>query len=157
MYCDFNGKLLDELFELTLYFLGWNRLVGTFVTSHHGQSEKTRLPSHREHKLVRLSDWTSFVLFARYDYKQRLRWLLSNCCDFFIVGGFSWALDFFWELLPVKDRARRLRDATVPVPTPAIAGGLFAINREWFIELGIYDDGLEVSESIIDSKVRKSG
>ena len=66
-------------------------------------------------------------------------------------------MDFFWELLPVKDRARRLRDATVSVPTPAIAGGLFAINREWFIELGIYDDGLEVSESIIDSKVRKSG
>ena len=70
--------------------------------------------------------------------------ILSTIFAFF-KGGFSWRLDFFWELLPVKDRARRLRDPTLPVPTPAIAGGLFAINREWFIELGIYDDGLEVS------------
>jgi polypeptide N-acetylgalactosaminyltransferase len=62
----------------------------------------------------------------------------------YLRGGFNWQLEFFWEWLPVKDTARRLRDPTLPVPTPAIAGGLFAINREWFIELGIYDSAMEV-------------
>ena len=60
------------------------------------------------------------------------------------LGGFDWRLNFFWEALPDKDRARRLRDPTVEVKTPAIAGGLFAINREWFLELGIYDEKMEV-------------
>ena len=38
----------------------------------------------------------------------------------------------------------KLRDPTNPVKTPAIAGGLFAINREWFLQLGIYDDEMEI-------------
>ena len=44
----------------------------------------------------------------------------------------------------MKDRAKRRRDPTVPVQTPAIAGGLFAINRAWLLELGVYDEEMEV-------------
>ena len=47
-------------------------------------------------------------------------------------------------MITVKDRAKRLRDPTVPVPTPAIAGGLFAIKREWLLELGVYDEKMEI-------------
>ena len=61
------------------------------------------------------------------------------------IGGFDWHLDFFWEWLPARDIARRLRDPTRSFPTPAIAGGLFAINKKWFEELGTYDSGMEVS------------
>jgi len=53
-------------------------------------------------------------------------------------------LSFFWEWLPAKDIARRLRDPTRSFPTPAIAGGLFAIDRAWFLELETYDPGMEV-------------
>ena len=60
------------------------------------------------------------------------------------LGGFDWQLNFFWEYITANDRRRKLRDPTFPVPTPAIAGGLFAINREWFLKLGIYDDEMEV-------------
>ena len=35
----------------------------------------------------------------------------------------------------------RLRDPTSTFKTPAIAGGLFAIDRKWFLELGTYDMG----------------
>ena len=59
----------------------------------------------------------------------------------YLRGGFDWHLNFFWEWLPPKDRAMRLRDPTSTFKTPAIAGGLFAINREWFLELGTYDMG----------------
>jgi len=59
-------------------------------------------------------------------------------------GGFDWNLDFFWEWLPPKDRANRLRHPTDHFATPAIAGGLFAIKKEWFLQLGAYDEGMEI-------------
>ena len=62
----------------------------------------------------------------------------------FLRGGFDWRLDFFWEWLPASDRARKLRDPTSSVASPAIAGGLFAVARDWFEELGWYDEGMEV-------------
>ena len=62
----------------------------------------------------------------------------------FLRGGFDWHLDFFWEWLPAVDRARKQRDPTSPAPTPAIAGGLFAVDRLWFAEIGLYDEGMDV-------------
>ena len=62
----------------------------------------------------------------------------------YLRGGFDWRLDFFWEWLPARDRARKLRDPASPVASPAIAGGLFAVDRAWFRELGWYDEGMEV-------------
>ena len=82
------------------------------------------------------------MIFFRFMLLTWSVWKI-NCYDYFL-GGFDWRLNFFWESLPDKDRARRLRDPTVEVKTPAIAGGLFAINREWFLELGIYDEKMEV-------------
>ena len=45
---------------------------------------------------------------------------------------------------PASDRANKLRDPTYPVASPAIAGGLFAIDKNWFEELGWYDEGMDV-------------
>ena len=61
----------------------------------------------------------------------------------YLRGGFDWHLNFFWEWLPPKDRAMRLRDPTSTFKTPAIAGGLFAIDRKLFSELGFYDMGMK--------------
>ena len=38
-----------------------------------------------------------------------------------------------------------MRRPKEPFKTPAIAGGLFAIDREWFKEIGTYDEGMNVS------------
>ena len=62
----------------------------------------------------------------------------------YLRGGFSWRLNFFWEWLPPKDIARRLRDPTSTFSTPAIAGGLFAMDKNWFLELGAYDMGKRI-------------
>ena len=70
-------------------------------------------------------------------------------------GGFDWDLTFKWIPPALTDPSRTgagnelgLRDETeganVPVATPAIAGGLFTVNRAFFLHLGLYDTGFEV-------------
>lgn len=44
----------------------------------------------------------------------------------------------------VSERVERQRkfDVTEPLLTPAMAGGLFSIDRSFFEEIGSYDDGI---------------
>lgn len=53
-------------------------------------------------------------------------------------GAFSWELDFKW--IPQVDGSA----AGAPIRTPALAGGLFTVDRNFFLRLGTYDDGMEV-------------
>ncbi|KAK4467388.1 hypothetical protein MN116_008832 [Schistosoma mekongi] len=59
------------------------------------------------------------------------------------VGGFDWSLTFRWHEQPERDK-NRLGAPYSPVPSPTMAGGLFAVNREYFNHLGMYDPGMEV-------------
>ena len=53
-----------------------------------------------------------------------------------LVGVFHWNLDFDWREVERPDWA--------PYETPVMAGGLFTIRKDWFEELGFYDDGMEI-------------
>jgi len=53
-------------------------------------------------------------------------------------GIFSWELMFNWGPLPPKEIKRRKNDA-YPIKSPTMAGGLFAMEREYFYESGAYD------------------
>lgn len=57
-------------------------------------------------------------------------------------GGFSWMLHFTWEQLP--DRITMDRKEGDNIPTPTMPGGLLAINRGWFYEVGSYDTAMEI-------------
>ena len=63
-----------------------------------------------------------------------------------VLGG--WDLSFAWHHLSEHERAKRdasKRDASLaPVRAPVMAGGVYAMNREWFFASGGYDEGLEV-------------
>jgi len=58
-------------------------------------------------------------------------------------GLFEWGMLYKEGTVPKKEENRRSHHSE-PYYAPTHAGGLFAINREWFKELGWYDPGLWV-------------
>lgn len=59
-------------------------------------------------------------------------------------GGFNWHLNFRWYPVPDREMQRRKWDRSTPIQTPTIAGGLFAIDKQYFYEIGSYDEGMQV-------------
>ncbi|XP_072903434.1 polypeptide N-acetylgalactosaminyltransferase 13 isoform X1 [Hemitrygon akajei] len=59
-------------------------------------------------------------------------------------GGFNWKLNFRWYPVPQREMDRRKGDRTISVRTPTMAGGLFAIDRNYFEEIGTYDAGMDI-------------
>lgn len=59
------------------------------------------------------------------------------------VGGFDWNLQFNWHPVPARERQRHKHTAE-PVWSPTMAGGLFAIDKEFFETLGTYDSGFDI-------------
>ncbi|CAD5214294.1 unnamed protein product [Bursaphelenchus okinawaensis] len=59
-------------------------------------------------------------------------------------GGFNWHLNFRWYQVPEREMQRRNNDRSTPIQTPTIAGGLFAIDKDFFYEIGSYDEGMQV-------------
>uniref|UniRef100_H2ZQ03 Glycosyltransferase 2-like domain-containing protein n=1 Tax=Ciona savignyi TaxID=51511 RepID=H2ZQ03_CIOSA len=59
-------------------------------------------------------------------------------------GGFDWTLTYRW-IPPDRERfLNPLMDMTQPVTSPTMSGGVFAIDRKYFYELGNYDDGMQI-------------
>uniref|UniRef100_A0AAY5EUK7 Polypeptide N-acetylgalactosaminyltransferase n=1 Tax=Electrophorus electricus TaxID=8005 RepID=A0AAY5EUK7_ELEEL len=58
-------------------------------------------------------------------------------------GAWDWGL--LWKRVPLNSREKAKRKhKTEPYRSPAMAGGLFAIERDFFFELGLYDPGLQI-------------
>lgn len=60
-----------------------------------------------------------------------------------VRGGFNWGLHFKWDPVPPSELSGP-EGATGPIRSPTMAGGLFAINRKFFNELGRYDSGMDI-------------
>ncbi|KAB0798532.1 hypothetical protein PPYR_09525 [Photinus pyralis] len=60
-----------------------------------------------------------------------------------VRGGFNWGLHFKWENLPTGTIAKPI-DLVNPIKSPTMAGGLFAIDRNYFMEIGQYDAGMDI-------------
>ncbi|KAM9070800.1 polypeptide N-acetylgalactosaminyltransferase 11-like [Sarcophilus harrisii] len=60
-----------------------------------------------------------------------------------VCGGFNWDLHFKWDLVPFS-KLGGPEGAIAPIKSPAMAGGLFAMNRHYFNELGQYDSGMDI-------------
>ncbi|XP_033639451.1 polypeptide N-acetylgalactosaminyltransferase 11-like [Asterias rubens] len=60
-----------------------------------------------------------------------------------VKGGFNWGLHFKWENLN-SSLLKGKEDYVKPFSSPTMAGGLFAIDRLYFHQLGAYDEGMDV-------------
>ncbi|XP_071402096.1 polypeptide N-acetylgalactosaminyltransferase 10-like [Centroberyx affinis] len=56
-------------------------------------------------------------------------------------GAFDW--EMYYKRIPIPPELQR-DDPSEPFESPVMAGGLFAVDRKWFWELGGYDTGLEI-------------
>ena len=59
-------------------------------------------------------------------------------------GAFNWRLHFRWLALEQSELVKRRDDITVPFRTPTMAGGLFTVDREYFFEIGSYDEEMKI-------------
>ncbi|KAH0563812.1 Polypeptide N-acetylgalactosaminyltransferase 5 [Cotesia glomerata] len=59
-------------------------------------------------------------------------------------GGFNWKLNFRWYRVTQREMDRRNGDRTAPLRTPTMAGGLFSIDKDYFYEIGAYDEGMDI-------------
>ncbi|XP_044137120.1 polypeptide N-acetylgalactosaminyltransferase 10 [Bufo gargarizans] len=56
-------------------------------------------------------------------------------------GAFDW--EMFYKRIPIPPELVN-SDPSEPFESPVMAGGLFAVEKKWFWELGGYDPGLEI-------------
>lgn len=70
----------------------------------------------------------------------------SRCFFFQILRLNQICIVFFcrWYLLNAAELKRRNSDVARPFPSPAMAGGLFSIDRKYFFEIGSYDKMMKI-------------
>ena len=59
-------------------------------------------------------------------------------------GAFNWDLHFRWLTLNGRLLRERRDNIVEPFRTPAMAGGLFSMNKDYFFELGSYDEQMRI-------------
>jgi len=60
---------------------------------------------------------------------------------FFQLGGFDWTGHFTWIN---RREADAQREPTKAAKSPTMAGGLFAVDRNYFFEVGSYDEDMQI-------------
>lgn len=60
---------------------------------------------------------------------------------FFQLGGFDWTGHFTWIN---RREADAQREPTKATKSPTMAGGLFAVDRKYFFEVGSYDEDMQI-------------
>ncbi|MCP9264679.1 N-acetylgalactosaminyltransferase 7 [Dirofilaria immitis] len=69
--------------------------------------------------------------------------IVYNSVDRHYRGIFEWGLLYKETEISAQELIRRKHNSE-PFRSPTHAGGLFAINKKWFKELGYYDPGLQI-------------
>ncbi|KAK7603376.1 hypothetical protein V9T40_003375 [Parthenolecanium corni] len=97
-----------------------------------------------EPQLQRIKEKRDAVLCPIIDVinDENMAYMYSTSNEF-QVGGFSWSGHFTWIPIPGFEK-QRLNSSTDLARSPTMAGGLFAIERKYFWDIGSYDAEMEV-------------
>uniref|UniRef100_A0A1B6DLC8 Polypeptide N-acetylgalactosaminyltransferase n=1 Tax=Clastoptera arizonana TaxID=38151 RepID=A0A1B6DLC8_9HEMI len=95
--------------------------------------------------LQRIKDERTAVLVPIIDVidDKTLEYMHNEGSLLFQIGGFSWSGHFTWHDIPEHELKRR-GSVIAPTWTPTMAGGLFAIDRNYFWEIGSYDPEMDL-------------
>jgi polypeptide N-acetylgalactosaminyltransferase len=100
--------------------------------------------------LQRIKEKETSVLVPIIDVIEAKNFYYStNGYENFQVGGFTWDGHFDWHDVPERERERQRRECheedldICPTYSPTMAGGLFAISRNYFWESGSYDEQMD--------------
>ncbi|EDW01816.1 polypeptide N-acetylgalactosaminyltransferase 1 [Drosophila grimshawi] len=99
--------------------------------------------------LQRIKDSRTSVLVPIIDVIDSVDFQYStNGYKSFQVGGFQWNGHFDWVNLPEREKLRQSRECNqpreiCPAYSPTMAGGLFAMDRRYFWEVGSYDEQMD--------------
>lgn len=61
-----------------------------------------------------------------------------------LKGGFDWNLRYKWIPMSEEEREKRT-DPTQPFISPTTLGGTFLVRKKWFMDLGGFDDHMQVN------------
>lgn len=61
----------------------------------------------------------------------------------YLIGGFKWRMSFTWYPVPEREIKRRTSPYEA-LMSPTMAGGLFSIDKKFFIKLGMFDPQFEI-------------
>jgi len=59
-------------------------------------------------------------------------------------AAFNWNLHFRWFPMSGNEMMQYQEDESLPFKTPSLAGGLFAVDKNYFFEIGSYDEQMKV-------------
>ncbi|CAO1427106.1 unnamed protein product [Diamesa tonsa] len=61
----------------------------------------------------------------------------------YAVGGFDWSMTYEWKPIPESEKIKH-KDPSEPILTPTMLGAFFAIDKEYFELLGMYDPEFDI-------------
>ncbi|CAF1270040.1 unnamed protein product [Adineta steineri] len=128
---------LIGIFEWSLHF-SWTRIFPRIENLRNTTID----PIPLEPLLLRIKEKRSAILCPGIDMISDTNMGYGGTGDG-SIGGFWWSLHFNW--IPIPQRIRDAQKTRIePYPSPTMAGGLLAAHREYFFEIGGYDDDMEV-------------
>ncbi|EAA04096.4 AGAP006925-PA [Anopheles gambiae str. PEST] len=100
--------------------------------------------------LERIKESPTSVLVPIIDVIEAKNFYYStNDYNDFQIGGFTWDGHFDWHDVTKRERERQKRECAekdleiCPTYSPTMAGGLFAIARDYFWDIGSYDEQMD--------------
>lgn len=155
---DFLGKQLDDYVSqlpISTYIVRMGSRTGLIRARLRGASQaKGKVITFLDAHCECTEGWLEPLLYEIYKNRTSVVCpiidVISDDTFEYIVGsdmtwgGFNWRLNFRWYGAATRELERRGGDRSLPMRTPAMAGGLLSIDRAYFYEIGAYDPGMDI-------------
>ncbi|GIY94861.1 polypeptide N-acetylgalactosaminyltransferase 11 [Caerostris extrusa] len=134
-----NQVYSSDLPKASIIICFYNEAWSTLIRMIYSVIDRT--PTHLLHEIILVDDCSDDVVCPIIDIinADTFEYISSPI----VRGGFNWGLHFKWDSVH-PNQLRTKEDFIKPIESPTMAGGLFAINKNYFHKLGEYDQGMDI-------------